>query len=906
MWRKKFLEMETSSYINKNVGMYKRTFGKEAKAQKHKRVLLLLLFFAIISVALNAVALFCENHGIGKIGTDFDAQLIPFQKMINENWSKGNFFWAWENGLSGDIFSGMSYYYSTSPFFIIAFIVKKLIGVNMISYNSIYMSIVIEHLVKRFLCMTFMYMLMAYTYPTDKKWNWQAVLSAIICGGSLYFIQPGYDFSFMLNDMVYIPLICLGVQRYIREKKYLLFVISLSLMVGNSFYFGYIGCIFVLVYILIQAWNKGNKLKEYVSGVLKLGGLSLVGVLMSMIFFLPSILTLFNINRTPVALQFDFLPSFKEIQNKLLEVFVTTYSSVFGWSMLVLLIIVLVNKKYKFVKTDIIFVVWLILFFMPITENIMGGGGDSGGRWKFIMSIALAMALPRWVAYFIENKLNIVQKILILGMVLVLSYKLLQDKGITQNWNMPVGKILLVAVIILQLIFMFGLTLGIIKNKKVSICAIIVVLCTTIIYNNYSELNENYRVNKAYVKPDSTIAETLKNYDTGFYRVSDKNIEKNIYTKNNDYMKVKINGISEYNSLISKNISKWIKNEHNTGLTYNINSMYNGLGDRRILENLWGVKYIVNPDSKPYGYTLVKSNNSEKIYKNENFIGVDMWYNKYIDENAYKNFNLACKDTALMQGALVKDNKYLNKIEIDDSVSEINVTKGNWTLKGCSWQEDGKLEVAQNDASINIPVTPRSNGQYMITLNMTGHSQIETGINRNTISVDGQMIRFLSGKTSVHKTYLTGINQYTFMAKQNTDNIQVKLTAGTYDIKSVNLYYISYDKLSEWTANLNKYNIENLVVDGGNVIGNINNGEDGLLAFNIPYSKGWTCYVDGEKVDTQEVNDVFLGVFLAKGNHSIELKYISPGFLPGLAITVITICGIVVVAICKRRQKKSI
>ena len=68
--------------------------------------------------------------------------------------------------------------------------------------------------------------------------------------------------------------------------------------------------------------------------------------------------------------------------------------------------------------------------------------------------------------------------------------------------------------------------------------------------------------------------------------------------------------------------------------------------------------------------------------------------------------------------------------------------------------------------------------------------------------------------------------------------------------------------------------------------GSFNAGRDEVLFFSIPYDKGFTVYVDGEKTETQAFSNAFLSVPVTKGNHRIEVKYVPPGFTAGLWISV--------------------
>ena len=76
-------------------------------------------------------------------------------------------------------------------------------------------------------------------------------------------------------------------------------------------------------------------------------------------------------------------------------------------------------------------------------------------------------------------------------------------------------------------------------------------------------------------------------------------------------------------------------------------------------------------------------------------------------------------------------------------------------------------------------------------------------------------------------------------------------------------------------------------VKDGKLDGTVTAAEDGVLFTTIPYDQGWSVTVDGEKVETLAAGETFLAVRLSAGSHEIQMRYISPGFLPGLAISLV-------------------
>ncbi len=78
--------------------------------------------------------------------------------------------------------------------------------------------------------------------------------------------------------------------------------------------------------------------------------------------------------------------------------------------------------------------------------------------------------------------------------------------------------------------------------------------------------------------------------------------------------------------------------------------------------------------------------------------------------------------------------------------------------------------------------------------------------------------------------------------------------------------------------------------------------QDGYVMFAIPYEKGWSIYVDGEKQEIKKANIGFQGIAVTKGAHQIELKYQAPGFLQGLAVS--AICWLVFLSLIYRLYYK--
>lgn len=82
--------------------------------------------------------------------------------------------------------------------------------------------------------------------------------------------------------------------------------------------------------------------------------------------------------------------------------------------------------------------------------------------------------------------------------------------------------------------------------------------------------------------------------------------------------------------------------------------------------------------------------------------------------------------------------------------------------------------------------------------------------------------------------------------------------------------------------------------------------EDGILYLSMPYEKGWTVKVDGEKVKTTKVLHSMLGAEVSAGHHTVEIEYMPEGLVMGVIIsgTALILCAMVSFIDIKRRRKK--
>ncbi len=79
---------------------------------------------------------------------------------------------------------------------------------------------------------------------------------------------------------------------------------------------------------------------------------------------------------------------------------------------------------------------------------------------------------------------------------------------------------------------------------------------------------------------------------------------------------------------------------------------------------------------------------------------------------------------------------------------------------------------------------------------------------------------------------------------------------------------------------LKKVSVKNDVVTGKIAL-----DTEKLLCLSIPYSEGWTAYVNNEPAELVRTNTMYMGLVLPAGEHRIRLVYRTPGLRLGLAVS---------------------
>ena len=78
--------------------------------------------------------------------------------------------------------------------------------------------------------------------------------------------------------------------------------------------------------------------------------------------------------------------------------------------------------------------------------------------------------------------------------------------------------------------------------------------------------------------------------------------------------------------------------------------------------------------------------------------------------------------------------------------------------------------------------------------------------------------------------------------------------------------------------------------------------EESLLYLAVPYSEGWSAWIDGEKTPVMKVNHFGMGLYISQGEHYVCLKYHTPYLQLGLVMMVAGVIGCCAILGWERRK----
>lgn len=703
---------------------------------------------------------------------------------------------------------------------------------------------------------------------------------------SNYFVSYYWNIMWM-DGMAFLPLIVLGIENIINDKKYLLYIISLTITIISNYYIGFVCCIFSVIYfifyLIYKTKFKSLKNKKYLRETLKkvlmytLSSIS-VGLLVSF-FALPLFKSLSTISATsdlwPTSQYYDF--SFIEfminhlscIETMAFKTDPTNAPNVScGIISISLLLLFVFNKDIK-IKTKITYISILIIislaFFIPQFDFIMHAlhvPNDLPYRYSFLYSFILMIIC----SYSIKNIKGLNPIIVIVSYLLPVIFLLvikMYDLGNVEGKVLLVNLILITLYFILYLIYYYDK-----KTSKYLKYTLILIASVEIICNinfNWIHTDDISNMYEYYDLIKETVKKLDKFEDNNFYR-----LEKTFSTTLNDTSWYNYNGITTFSSMEYERMAML---QHNLGINGNLINSYEFFLNTPVYNIMFDLKYLL-------GYSYDKDNYELK-YENDKFNTYKFKYNTnllYSVNNDIKDYKLEDNNPMLNQANFI----YLST-GIDNVFDKLNY-KNKKTID----VTDGLslVEYTYKNNHLNNYFYNNYDAEFYI-------------INDTIYYKNDEILKYVSSE------YYSSTNQLdeNMIINFISDEDEFKILIGTYyNENNIDIYSINSNKLNEANNLLIQDKVKIEAFKDTYIKASVNNENNKTIYTSIPYDEELKVYVDGKKVNTFMIANALLGFDIGSGEHIIEIKYKNNLMLIGSVISLSTL--IVIIILQTKRKRK--
>ena len=763
-------------------------------------------------------------------------------------------------------------------------------------------------------------------------------LSYVFCGYTLILgtMQPIF-----VNPLIYLPLLLLGVERVLAGKRGHLLVFAAALSAVSNFYFFYMLVILTVLYCVVRFLTMKHKNwgRELLIFAGRTTGFSLAGTLIAGALLLPMILAFLSDLRSQNSLPYAqlYTPDYYE---NLFEAFITagtsstwTYLGFTSFTLLCVFVIFLKRKRFLFLKASFLLFVGMLLF--PAAGSFMNGFSYPANRWCFgLVFLAALITAEAWQELFtLSFRERMCLLLLSLGYLFLLLW-LKNAGGERVFFSM--------AVMLLALVLISNVGTAPAGSPAFRFWfpqkALLLLLCAGIAGNGlmFYDTTGYYDYMSRFVASGeglSTLDNTASRMMSIFLYDEDQFFRcmQDPLPQRNDNLNYKVYSTQYYWSLSNGSITQFF-NELAMPFTERL-FKYNGLDYRSGLQALAGVRYYVRHDPNdylpwPFTDSEVIDCMDERYYASETdlYLPFGYTYDSYISRETYESLSYPERQQALLQGAVCVENGISGSypetaLEFEDVSVPYTVSydpkKILETEGGYYALEDGAV------LTLTFEGIPQSETYLLLEgIQAEAVSALEFYMESPTAEIFAEEWEEMSDyeKRTIREDdyYYTDPSSYDFICESNVKETEftyyTALTESSYD-RSDYLLNLGYSESGQTqiTVALSRrgvYSFENLEVvcmptgslagrlealqedvlenvsfGTNSVSGTISLEEDKLLCVSLPYSQGWTAYVDGEPSEILQANTMYMALALEAGEHTIEFKYETPGLKQGLALT---------------------
>ena len=691
------------------------------------------------------------------------------------------------------------------------------------------------------------------------------------CFFGIFYALSGYMAAYSWNIMwldciVLFPLILLGLEQLVREKKGLLYCISLALSILSNYYISIMICMFMVIYfavLMVLDWENfkdgwGKCIGLFAGCSLLAGGLAAV-VLLPEISALQSTASGEMSFPQTVESYFSIVDMLaRHIGNVQVEIGLEHWPNIYcGTAVLMLFLLYLVCRNIS-LREKAVYCSLLLFFLASFSVNVLNFiwhgfhyPNSLPARQSFIY-IALMLTVC-FQAY--RNLDRFSDRSILAAFLGAVSFVLLSQKfregDEAYHFAVFYGAIFFLAVYAGLMVLYRRRGQGERGRKRAALAALLTLFTVCVEAAVNTTCTSVTTTSRTAYTADNEAVETLAASLKGsadFYR-----IEKTDQRTKNDGAWMHFPSVSLFSSMAHADVTEFIKSLGCEGST----NAYSITGSTPFVDCLLSVKYAFYP----------REQSMDRLEYVQDYQGTYLYANRY------------ALPLGFMIPDIMKNEWHLNMANPADVQNSL-----------CSLFD--APDVLQEETGLgngpSLIYTPEEAGEYyaFVSNKQVKSVSLKKGEEKDTFDNINRGYLIEVGMVEAGETLA-------FQNEEGNEDLGIRL----YRYNEAGLEHV-YRKLAESPLTLSVWEDDRLK-------GTVDAGMGGTLFTSIPYDKGWTMTVDGQERQPQELFGAFLGIELEPGSHVIECSYMPEGLKEGMMISLL--CAAVLAAavfISRRRRQK--
>ncbi|MDI4571056.1 YfhO family protein [Bacillus altitudinis] len=819
------------------------------------------------------------------------SQMLPFKKLLYDEYIKGNFFYSYQFGLGGGTYTQLGYYFTTSMVFMVTVAVVWLLNaLHLIQSTDIHFwanAVIWLSVIKLTVILFIAYRVLL----SIVQHRLGALTGAGIYGLSIVYFRHQTFWEFFTDSMMWLPLLVLGVERIFKTGKPAWFIAACSLMLINNFYFAYIHFIFLAIYLVfrymikLQSEERGWK----VFWTLAISTLLSFGI--SAAFFIPSVYGFLNNVRPPYE---QAIPWFELHDHLLFTSRVYLLPVIF---LICLFLVPLYRNRWFFMFTSIS-VLLIIFHYSPKMASVFNGFSAPQYRFEYILAFTVGAVVAITIKHFSQIEWKWKKRAVLGAWIVFLLAVALSERA---KGNMDVVVFTGIGMLVISLFF-----LSIHAGKRLhlrlfSAVLIVVSLLTAGVYqqgylferSNIKSVSDTYLSSEAYAGHEQM--KLIQQIQSRSSKDPLARIDWMNGVRNNTPLFEGFQGMSAYSSILNQHLLHFYWNDLQIDMGRESVSRYASMGDRANLYSLTYGKYYMRDKSMsfspPVYFKPILESEHYEVYENTRPLPFARTTSTVYSEKSLEHASALDKEHAMLQGVIL--NKKGNA-EIDQSPDRIKDTNIHTEQ---AVYENGVLDVYGETGGLNItlPDDIARVGDVYVSFYVKRTDRNE-GFQ---LSVDD----YVTSRKSNTSIYKTGVNDVTIRIPAEKI-LSIRVPKGTYELSQLKLYHEPY-RILERAYEKEKQDDGSQQVKLKNnrfTISYDNKRGDDYMILPVPYEKGWELTVNGQQTDIEQANYAFIGFPIEKGKNEIVLTYYPPYIRILALISLVSLIGAILYA--RRKHKK--